>query len=61
MKPDFNNLNIEPMPNPKPLSVERVSVRMEHTDDNGKTTYGPVESGYVRNANLHPAAHTGKG
>ena len=28
MKIDFQNLNIAPMPNPKPLSVERVTVRI---------------------------------
>jgi hypothetical protein len=39
---------------------ERVSVRIERTDDNGNTTYGPVEAGYVVNAKVHPAAFTGR-
>jgi hypothetical protein len=64
MKRDFqdgpDHRNTEPYPNPKPLTVERVSVRIERTDDNGNTTYGPVEAGYVVNAKVHPAAFTGR-
>jgi hypothetical protein len=60
MKIDFNNLNIQPWPNPKPLSTERVRVAMEKSETAAPAgTTSPY--GYVRNANLHPAAHTGKG
>ena len=49
MKIDFANLNIQPMPNPKPLTTERVNV-----EENG----APSGYGYVRNAKVHPAAIT---
>ena len=52
--------NIAEWPNPKPISTERVKVRMEHTDEKGNTTYGPIETGVVRNAKLHPEALTGR-
>jgi hypothetical protein len=52
--------NIAEMPNPKGLSVERVSVSMEHTDDKGTTSYGPEERGFVRNASIHPEAVIGR-
>ena len=43
--------NIEPMPNPKNLTVQKVFVSVETGD--GKTfAEGP---GYIRNANIYPA------
>ncbi len=53
MKYDFTNLNIEPMPNPKPLKVQRVSVSMDHTE---KAAPGGSNVGFITNTNLHPAA-----
>ncbi len=52
MKYDFSNLNIAPMPNPKPLCVERIFVVLETQD--GKTS-GQMQ-GIVRNSSLHPYA-----
>jgi hypothetical protein len=51
MKYDFQNLNIEPMPNPKPLRVQRVYVEVASVE--GQT----VSSGQGRiiNAKVHPA------
>jgi hypothetical protein len=60
MKIDFTNLNVEPMPNPKPLTVERVSVSMDKSEaaaPAGKTS----PYGYIRNVSIHPSAHTGRG
>jgi hypothetical protein len=58
MKRDFqdgpDHLNIEPMPNPKPLTTERVNVKPDHTEAGG----APAEYGFIRNAQLHPAALT---
>lgn len=52
MKIDFSNLNIQLMPNPKPLSVERVSVTLPGQD--GK--HGPATEGFIRNSSVHPSA-----
>jgi hypothetical protein len=52
MKYDFQNLNIEPMPNPKPLRVERIII-LRTTDDGRPTLH---EQGIVRNVTLHPYA-----
>ena len=53
----FDRSNIAETPNPKPLSVQRVSVSMEKSE---KAAPSRVTSnfGFVRNANLHPEAHT---
>ena len=59
MKIDFQNLNIAPMPNPKALSVERVAVRIAQGE--GRTEqHSQVESGFIRNAKLHPDALLGR-
>ena len=56
MKIDFQNLNISPTPNPKPINVERVAVRIDKSETAGITsTYG-----FIRNASVHPDAHTGR-
>lgn len=60
VKIDFSNLNIEPYPNPKPLLVERVHVRISKGEGNTEQ-YSQVEYGYIRNASVHPEAHTGRG
>jgi hypothetical protein len=52
MKIDFQNLNIQPMTNPKPLTVERVILKEDHTDKSG----AGEEYGFIRNASLHPSA-----
>ena len=54
MKIDFANLNLAPMPNPKPLRVERVTVAV-----GAEGKQGQPEVGYIRNANLHPEAVIG--
>ena len=56
-KINFQNLNIEPMPNPKPMTVERVCVKPDHTDNSG----APAEYGFIRNSRVDPVAHTGRG
>jgi hypothetical protein len=53
----FDRSNIAEMPNPKPISVERVAVTTPGQD--GKNSGAP-EYGFVRNASLHPEAFTGK-
>lgn len=59
MKLDFSDLNIEPSPNPKPLHAERVTVRISKGE--GRTEeHSQTETGYIRNANLHPSALTGR-
>ena len=60
MKQNFVDTNIQPMPNPKPLRVQRVSVRIEHADENGKVTYSNTSEGFITNAALDPYAHTGR-
>ncbi len=60
MKIDFANLNLEPSPNPKPLTVERVSVRIETVDEKGNAKFSSDSTGYIRNASVHPVAHTGR-
>jgi hypothetical protein len=60
MKIDFANLNIAPSPNPKQLTVERVSVRVSKGEGNTEN-HSQTESGFIRNAKLHPDEHTGKG
>ncbi len=61
MKIDWNNLNIQPMPNPKPLKVQRVDVRISHVDENGNALRHTDSTGFIRNANVHPAALTRRG
>ena len=53
----FDRSNIAEWPNPKPLSTERVSVTTPGQD--GKNN-GSKETGFIRNANVHPAALTGR-
>jgi hypothetical protein len=50
--------NIAEWPNPKPLPVERVSVRTPKGD--GTDAAFPSTEGFVRNANLHPDALLGR-
>ncbi len=50
MKIDFHNLNLEPMPNPKPLRVQRVNVEVESVE--GKIVSSG--QGRITNANVHP-------
>lgn len=58
-KIDFKNLNIAPSPNPKHLTVERVTVRVSKGE--GRTEqHSQIESGFIRNAKLSPNAHTGR-
>ena len=52
MKYDFQNLNIEPLPNPKPLHVQRVSVSVVSAE--GKTSSSG--DGRIINACVHPAS-----
>ena len=59
MKIDFSNLNSAPYPNPKPLTVERVSVRISKGEGNTEN-HSQVEIGFIRNTNLHPDALTGR-
>jgi len=58
MKQNFVDTNIEPYPNPKPLTVQRVSVRLARTDEHGNTTYSNEGYGFITNAALDPHAHT---
>jgi hypothetical protein len=60
MKLNFQNLNVEPMPNPKPLSVLRVSVRIAKGEGN-TDQHSQVEHGFIRNAAIDPIALTGRG
>jgi hypothetical protein len=48
MKIDFQNLNIQPMPNPKMLSVSTLG----QDGKNGNTS----DYGFIRNASVHPSA-----
>jgi hypothetical protein len=57
LKQGPDGINIEPWPNPKPLSVERVSVTTPGQD--GKNN-GSKETGFIRNANVHPDALLGR-
>ena len=57
VKLDFSNLNVEPSPNPKTLKVQRVSVQV--TSEDGKVFASG--DGFIRNVNVHPSAHTGRG
>lgn len=52
VKYDFQNLNLAPMPNPKPLAVERVTVRIV-TEEGKEGASGPA---FIRNSSLHPQA-----
>lgn len=54
MKIDFQNLNISPMPNPKPLSVLRVQASVMKPEG---APAGGMDSGtaYIRNAKVDPA------
>ena len=56
MKIDFQNLNIAPSPNPKHLTVERVTVRIQ----SGSTESFSQGEGFIRNAKLHPDALLGR-
>jgi hypothetical protein len=47
--------NIADTPNPKHLTVEQVSVRITQGEGNTEN-HSQVETGYIRNANLHPSA-----
>ena len=60
MKIDFSDINIEPMPNPKRLTVQRVNVAIVTEDDKGNVRSSDSSVGYIRNASVHPAAHTGR-
>lgn len=60
MKIDFSNLNLAPTPNPKALTVERVSVCIETVDEQGHSKFNDYSTGYIRNASIHPVAHTGR-
>ena len=60
MKLDFNDLNLEPSPNPKPLAVERVSVRIETVDEQGNSKFSNYSDGFIRNVSVHPVALTGR-
>jgi hypothetical protein len=51
MKINFQNLNIEPQPNPKPITVERVT--SYQIVDGSRIATGVV---FIRNSNLDPAA-----
>jgi hypothetical protein len=53
MKVNFADLNIEPMPNPKPLKVQRVMVEMDHPE---KTATVGNPYGFINNACVHPVA-----
>ena len=59
MKLNFSHLNIAPMPNPKPLSVERVTVRISMGEGN-TGQHSQTETGFIRNASLHPEALLGR-
>jgi hypothetical protein len=48
----LDRTNIAESPNPKPLTTERVSVRMNHTEEHA----GEVGYGFIRNTKLHPEA-----
>jgi hypothetical protein len=52
MKLNFQNLNIEPQPNPKPLRVQRVAVSIVSAE--GKTASS--SDGFITNACVHPDA-----
>lgn len=54
MKLDFQNLNLAPTPNPKPLKVVRISVTMEKSET-AAPAKGESLIGYIRNACIHPA------
>lgn len=58
LKQGPDGINIEPWPNPKPLSVERVNVRTPKGD--GTDTAVPSTEGFIRNAKLHPDALLGR-
>jgi hypothetical protein len=58
LKQGPDGINIEPWPNPKPLSVERVSVNSLKGD--GTDTSFPSTEGFIRNAKLHPDALLGR-
>ena len=47
MKLDFNDLNIEPMPNPKPLAVERVRVNVSPDGKDASNLHGQ-QYGFIR-------------
>lgn len=53
LKQGPDGINIEPMPNPKPIHVVRVTVTTPGQDGKNSSTQ---EYGFIRNANLHPEA-----
>jgi hypothetical protein len=54
----YDRSNIQDMPNPKPIHVQRVRVTTPGQD--GKSGNSP-EYGYIRNDNLSPDALTERG
>jgi hypothetical protein len=56
LKQGPEGINIEPMPNPKPLAVERVTVRIQ----SGSTESFSQGEGFIRNAKLSPDALLGR-
>ncbi len=60
MKIDFANLNLAPMPNPKLLNVQRVSVDMVKSETAAPAGGTSSSSGFIRNAKVHPATLTGR-
>ena len=52
MKYNFQDLNIEPMPNPKPIKVQRVSISVQSAE--GKTSSSG--DGFIVNTCIHPAS-----
>ena len=52
--------NIEPMPNPKPLKVQRVRVSTK-PDGTDASNLHTLEYGFIRNTNLDPSAIARKG
>ena len=53
----FDRSNIAEWPNPKHLTVERVTVRVSKGEGNTEQ-HSQTESGFIRNAKLHPDALT---
>jgi len=58
LKQGPDGINIEPWPNPKPLSVERVKVSI--CEGEGSDSSFPSTEGFIRNAKLHPEALLGR-
>ena len=58
LKQGPDGINIEPWPNPKPLSVERVKVSI--CKGEGSDSSFPSTEGFIRNAKLHPETLLGR-